>query len=103
MLQVRRGADLGQEALRAKCGGEVGVQHLQRHVARVPDVAGEVDGGHPTGAGFAFDLVAVAEGVCERGPFSHQCAGLRDADDADRANIRGRDRGVNHRGRRGMR
>ena len=61
MLQVRRRLDLGEEALGAQRGRELGVQHLDRHLAVVPDVVGEIDGGHPTRAEFALDAVAVGE------------------------------------------
>ncbi len=62
MLQVGRGLDLGQEPLGADRGGEFGAQHLERDVAVVLEVVGEVDGGHAALPELALDAVAVGEG-----------------------------------------
>ena len=50
MLQLRRRLDLGEKALGAERRGEVGVQHLDRDVAVVPEVVREIDGRHAAGA-----------------------------------------------------
>ena len=65
MLEVGGGLDLGQEPLGADHGGELGAQHLERDLAVVPEVLGEVDGGHAARAELALDAVAVGEGGCE--------------------------------------
>ena len=59
MLQVGRGADLGQESLRADHRGELRPEHLHRHPAVVPEVMGQVDRGHAARAELALDPVAV--------------------------------------------
>ena len=55
MLQVRRDLDLGEESLGAEHGAELGVEHLERDVAVVSDVAREIDGGHAARADLALD------------------------------------------------
>ena len=45
--------------------GELGTQHLDRHLAAVPEVLGEVDRGHAAVAEFALDAVAVGEACPE--------------------------------------
>ena len=62
MLQARGGADLAQEPLAAERRAEIGMQHLDGHVAIVLEVVREVDRGHAAGAEFALDAVAVGEG-----------------------------------------
>ena len=61
MLQVRRGLDLGEEPLGADDGGELRAQHLDRDLAIVLQVLGEIDGRHAAGAELALDAVAVGE------------------------------------------
>ena len=68
MLQVRDGLDLGEEALGADHGGQLGPQHLDRDLAVVLEVLGEVHRGHAAGAELALDAVAVGEGGREVGP-----------------------------------
>jgi len=53
--------DLALEALRAERVGQLGVQHLERHGALVPEVAGEVDRGHSPAPQLALDHVAVLQ------------------------------------------
>jgi hypothetical protein len=65
MLQVGRGADLGQEPLGAEDGGQLGAEDLERHLAVVPEVVGQVDRGHAALAERALDRVAVGEGFLE--------------------------------------
>ncbi len=62
MLQLRGRLDLGEKALGAERGGEIGVQHLDRDVAIVPEVVREVDRRHAAGAELALDAVAVCHG-----------------------------------------
>jgi hypothetical protein len=61
VLQLRREADLGEEALAADHGTELGMQHLDGDLALVLEVLGEVDGGHPALAELALEPVAVGE------------------------------------------
>ena len=65
MLQARGDADLAQEALGAERRGELGAQHLERDLAVVPEVVGEVDRGHAAAAELALDRVAAGEGRLE--------------------------------------
>ena len=65
MLQVGGRLDLGQEALGADHGGELGPQHLERDLAVVPQVVGEVDRRHAAGAELALEAVAVGQGRLE--------------------------------------
>ena len=60
MLEPGGGLDLAQEALGAERRGELGVQHLERDGAVVPEVAGEVDGGHAAATELALEAVAVS-------------------------------------------
>ena len=62
MLQRRGGLDLHHEALGADDGGELGLQDLERHLAVVLEVLGQVDGGHAPLAQLPLDAVAVGEG-----------------------------------------
>jgi hypothetical protein len=53
-------------------GGQFGPQHLQRDLAVVPRILGEIDGGHAAFAETALDAVAIGEGRGEPiGAFSH--------------------------------
>jgi hypothetical protein len=61
VLQTRRRPDLGEKALRADDCGELGAQHLERDLAPVPEVIGQVDGGHAALAEFTLDAVATVE------------------------------------------
>ncbi len=65
MLEVGGGLDLLHEPLGAKDRREFGPQYLDRHLALVLEVLGEVDGGRPAAAEFALDGVAVGEGGFE--------------------------------------
>ena len=62
MLQRGGGLDLHHEPLGAEHGGELGLQDLERDLAVVLEVLGEVDGGHAALAELALDAVAVGEG-----------------------------------------
>ena len=61
MPEARGRLDLAQEALGAERGGELGAQDLDRDLAVVPEVLGEVDRGHAARAELALDPVAVGE------------------------------------------
>ena len=65
MLEVRGDAHFAQEAVGAEHGGEVGPQDLDRHLAVVPRIVGEVDGGHPALPELTLDGVAVGEGLAK--------------------------------------
>jgi hypothetical protein len=60
------GADLTLEAVRAECGGQLGMEDLQRDRAVVLEVVSEVDGGHPTASELALDDVAICQSGFER-------------------------------------
>ena len=62
MLQVGGDLDLGEEAVAADDGAELGMQDLDRDLAAVLQVLGEVDGGHAALAELALDAVAVDDG-----------------------------------------
>ena len=62
MLQIRRGLDLGQKPLGADDGGELGAQDLDRDLAVVLQILGEVHRGHAARAELPLDAVAVGEG-----------------------------------------
>ena len=62
MLERRGGLDLLDEPLGAEHGGELGLQDLDRDLAVVLEVLGQVDRGHPALAELALDPVAVGEG-----------------------------------------
>ena len=63
MLEPGRDADLAGEAVRAERGGELGTEHLDRDLAVVLEVVGQVDGGHAALAELALDPVGGAEGT----------------------------------------
>ena len=67
MLQAGRHLDFAEEPLAAERGGELGPQHLERHLAPVPEILGEVHRGHAAGADLPLDAVAVGEGGGEAG------------------------------------
>ncbi len=61
MLQRRGEFDLLEEALAAEDGGEFGAEHLDRDLAPVLQVLGEVDGRHATRTKLTLDAVAIGE------------------------------------------
>ena len=65
MLQCRGGRDFLNEPLGAEHGGELRLQHLERDLALVPEVLGQVDRGHSPLTQLALDSVAVGEGAGE--------------------------------------
>ncbi len=66
VLEVGRRLDLGEEPLGPDYRGEFGTQDLDRHVALVAQIAGQVDRRHPARAELALDPVAVGQGGGER-------------------------------------
>ena len=65
MLEVRRGVDLGEDPFGAAGGGEIGLEHLERHVAVMPEVPGQIDGGHPALTKLALDAIAALDGCVQ--------------------------------------
>ena len=65
MLELGRKLDLAQEALGAERGGELGAEHLEGDQALVPQVAREIDRGHPALPELALDGVAVGQSGLE--------------------------------------
>ena len=65
VLQPGGEADLALEPVRPERGGQLGVEHLERHRPVVPEVLGEVDGGHAPAAELALDRVAVPQSRAE--------------------------------------
>ena len=59
--------DLGEESLGADDRGQFRPQHLDRDAAVVPDVLGQVDGGHAALPELALEAVAVRQGLGEAG------------------------------------
>ena len=76
MLEVGGELDLGQEALGADHGRQLGPEHLERHPPVVPDVLGQVDGGHAAGADLAVEPVAVGQGGLEPAEELGHCVAL---------------------------
>jgi hypothetical protein len=56
-----RDLDLAEEPLVAECGGELGAEHLDRDVAMVLAILGEIDRRHAASADLSLDRVAVRE------------------------------------------
>ena len=71
MAQRRCGLDLHHEALGAEHGGQFRLQHLDRDLAVVLQVLGEVHRGHAAGAELALDAVAVGESDRQAGKVGH--------------------------------
>jgi len=67
VLEVGGGLDLGEEALGAHHGSELGLEHLERDLALVLEVVGQVDGGHSTLAELTLDSVEALEGPVQAG------------------------------------
>ena len=78
MLEVGGGPDLRQEPFGAEDRGQLGLQHLDRDLAVVLDVVGEVDGRHAALAELTLDLVFVGQGgVQSFEEFGHSAGGLQ--------------------------
>src|SRR5688572_13955779 len=61
MRQPRGDLDLAQESLASDEASDVGVQHLDRYLASVPRIVGQVDRRHPAAADLAADVIAAPE------------------------------------------
>ena len=66
MCQPRGDLDLAQESLLHDRGGQLGVQHLDRDLAAVLEVLGEIDGRHAAASDLAIDPVPVGQRPCQR-------------------------------------
>ena len=78
MVQPGRDLDLGEEPLDAQHRAQLGPEHLERDLAVVLEVGGEVDGGHAAGAELALDPVALGERLGQggrNGVMATACAG----------------------------
>jgi hypothetical protein len=60
VLEAGGDPDLAKETIRTQGGGELGVEQLQGHLAIVPEVVRQPDGGHPTPAQLTHKGVAIA-------------------------------------------
>jgi hypothetical protein len=76
MVELGGGADLTQEAITAQGGGQFRPQHLDRHLAIVSQVVGEIDRGHATLPQFTFNFVAIGEGTLELSILGHRTTSL---------------------------
>ena len=65
--QARRDLDLTQKALGSESRCEVGPQDLDRHLAVMPHVVGQVHRGHPPRTQLALDYVAALQGGVQAG------------------------------------
>ncbi len=61
VLEVGGGPDLGQKTLSTDDGGKLGPQHLDRDLAAVAQVVGQIHGGHAALPQLAVDPVAVGQ------------------------------------------
>ncbi len=68
--------DLAQKPLAAERGGQIGTQHLERHLAVVLEIFGQIDHSHAAAADLAFDGVTVDEGCLQAGKqvCAHGCS-----------------------------
>ena len=62
VLELRDRLDLAREAVGAQRGGELGAQHLHRHLATVPHVFREIDRRHAARPELADQTIAVSQG-----------------------------------------
>ncbi len=65
MLERRRRLDLGDEAVGAEDGGQLGLEDLDGDVALVLEIAGEEHRGHATLAQLALQAVAAGQRAAE--------------------------------------
>ena len=65
MLERRRNLNLPQEPVTAEHRGDLWLHDLDRHLAMVLQIMGEIHGGHATCTEFTRDGVAVGEGRLE--------------------------------------
>jgi hypothetical protein len=67
MAEVRGGFDFPEKSFGTQCGGELGTEDLNGHLAVVPYIFSEVDRRHAAGPNLTLDAVAVGEGRGEAG------------------------------------
>ena len=60
MIESSRELDLALKAIRPEARGKLRVEHLERYRAIVPEIAREVDRGHPAAAKLALEHVAIS-------------------------------------------
>ncbi len=61
MLQLRGDLDFPNKTIGAEGSGQFGTQHLDRNIAVVLEVFGEIDCRHAAGTEFTLDEVAIVE------------------------------------------
>lgn len=62
MIEARRDLDLAEKAFGADGRGELGAQNLDRDLALVAYVLGEINGGHAAAADPLRDRILIGEG-----------------------------------------
>jgi len=62
VLEVGGGLDLGEKALAADDGCQLGLEDLEGDLAMVLEILGQVDGGHAALAELTLDRVAAGQG-----------------------------------------
>jgi hypothetical protein len=73
MLQAGSELDLAEESLDAMAAAELRAHHLHRNRTLVPEIAGDVDGGHAAGADLTLHYISAAEGGCQAlGDIAHR-------------------------------
>jgi hypothetical protein len=65
MTEARRDGDFAREPLCAEHRGDLGAQHLERYLARVAQVVGQVDHRHAAMPELPHEAVATGEGGVE--------------------------------------
>src|SRR5438094_6314852 len=71
MLQVRRNADFGEEALLANHGAQLRAQHLERDVALVAEIPREVYHGHSALTDLPLDEIAAGKRAVQLREYVH--------------------------------
>jgi len=66
MPQISRDFDLGEKPFGPECGAEFWLEHFDRNVAIVFQIAREIHGGHATGAELAVDAITIGERGLQR-------------------------------------
>ena len=65
MLQRGGGGDLGEKPVSAEDRSELRAQNLERNLSLVPEILGEIDGGHAPGTELTFDAVSARQDLFE--------------------------------------
>ena len=66
MLQPGGELDLALEALGTERGGELGMEHLEGDRPVVPEITGEIDGGHAAAPELALEAVALSQAFAKQ-------------------------------------